>query len=307
MSLRDKTSAVLEKGREERGNFAPEAGSVPVRLYKYWAGNAKSSKVPERENFCHFWRVVAIWAPLMFVKNTVIEMGTSTSGLIFFGLIALAAIAYGGFASADFAMLLAALAGTVVMVAGALFGGIAAAGPEKAEVPVKVWQFSWLSFLIALPAALLGFLGTKIVMNWNRKWNKYIQNTLLGLGLATMAVAIGSVLVLSIMEEGWIFLLWLGLGALALLVGAAVIGITGSLLADYISGKRAKRRAEKDAAWEAYWAGEGPNPAPTTVREPREPGRISKFFSGLGDLIVFTAQVIRTKKWKICPMVEIPE
>ena len=38
----------------------------------------------------------------------------------------------------------------------------------------------------------------------------------------------------------------------------------------------------------------------------KEPGRLKKFFAGLGDFFVLAANVVRVKKWKICPLVEVP-
>jgi hypothetical protein len=34
---------------------------------------------------------------------------------------------------------------------------------------------------------------------------------------------------------------------------------------------------------------------------------MAKIFSGIGDLVVLLAQVVRVKKWGICPLVEIDD
>jgi hypothetical protein len=70
MSIKDKSDKVLNEGMAKRATFQPPVDSGPLRAYQYWLKS--SGREPFRENFCHFWRVVVIWAPLHFIGNTVV-------------------------------------------------------------------------------------------------------------------------------------------------------------------------------------------------------------------------------------------
>ena len=71
MSIKSLTEEIVESGKASRGEYDPEPGSMPLRVYQFW--NANTSHPRERENFCHYWRVVFIWAPLMFFRVKVLE------------------------------------------------------------------------------------------------------------------------------------------------------------------------------------------------------------------------------------------
>lgn len=70
MSIRDKNKQVLEKGEADRATFQPAVDSAPLRAYQYWLNS--TGREPFRENFCHFWRVVLIWAPLAWLFDHVL-------------------------------------------------------------------------------------------------------------------------------------------------------------------------------------------------------------------------------------------
>src|SRR4051812_11756485 len=76
-NLRTRASEIKAAGEAERGNFEPTG--APKRLYQYWLSHSTTSRADkvrtglQRENFCHFWRVVAIWAPLMFLRRGVVK------------------------------------------------------------------------------------------------------------------------------------------------------------------------------------------------------------------------------------------
>jgi hypothetical protein len=68
---------------------------------------------------------------------------------------------------------------------------------------------------------------------------------------------------------------------------------------------RAKVRAS--AKIDAFLAGKISEDEFYGRRAKRAPGRIAKFFKGAGDFCHLIFQVVRVKKWKICPFVEIPD
>lgn len=66
-----KSQEILERGRQERATFTPEPDSAPTRAYWYWVNKRRDGVRPRNENFCHFWRVILIWAPLAWFMDKV--------------------------------------------------------------------------------------------------------------------------------------------------------------------------------------------------------------------------------------------
>lgn len=69
-----KSQEILERGRQERATFTPEPGSAPTRAYQYWVNKRRNGEYPKNENFCHFWRVILIWAPLAWLMTPVVAV-----------------------------------------------------------------------------------------------------------------------------------------------------------------------------------------------------------------------------------------
>jgi cation transport ATPase len=98
---------------------------------------------------------------------------------------------------------------------------------------------------------------------------------------------------------------------LSFFVGMAIfVGVIGIIAAGFYLGDllTRKSRAEAEERRRAYVYGEisyeecfGPR------REAKKPGRVSRFFRHLGDFFLLVGNVIRVKKWKICPLVEVPK
>lgn len=55
-----------EKGEARRATFHPEPTGKPTQVYHWWASNGGNA--PARENFCHYWRVIVFWAPLLWLS-----------------------------------------------------------------------------------------------------------------------------------------------------------------------------------------------------------------------------------------------
>ena len=70
--FRDKAAEITAKGEARRGHFSPDADSAHLKVYKWWVENSNYGETPQRENFCHYWRVVLIWSPLIWVAFKVI-------------------------------------------------------------------------------------------------------------------------------------------------------------------------------------------------------------------------------------------
>lgn len=70
MSRIGKLAADIEsRGREKRETWQPKAGGAPLRSYLWWRDETGHHRA--QENFCHFWRVVLIWSPLLRLRRLV--------------------------------------------------------------------------------------------------------------------------------------------------------------------------------------------------------------------------------------------
>lgn len=316
MTLRDRTNEVLEEGRARRGEFQPETGSVPLRLYQYWAKHVKRWKIPERENFCHYWRVVALWAPLMWVRRGFIRVFSSpiTYAVLVTALI-IVGLGVGLFKSDSVQQVLigiTASAWCTMGVIGAFWwldvGKVRSNSMDKSE---KI--FCWSCFAIALPVALVcaavfwpiraAYLFT--TQRWTRKHDQYLRQGLFG--TVILAAGVGFVAAMwGVWDNHGLIGISIVMGGIAALV---MIAFAIPVVADFIKGKRALAEARRAAAEQRRvdelleMANNGVTP---TAGKERKPSRIGKFFRGVGDMVIFTAQVIRVNKWKICPIVTIP-
>lgn len=270
--FKTKTSEVLAQGKAERGNFEPTG--APLRLYNYWLTRSNSKKAKairygeRRENFCHFWRVVAIWAPLFWLGRKIDDfLLTKTFGFIVLGFLVLAAavLALSVPSFAEFLAILGAVVG-IAIVAIAIGIGVA-------------------------------FLYQKF---WNHRWDDTAKNVGIGALLLGFVGLMGFVLISAVMEIGFIFLAYLAAG-----IAAAALAIFGlRTLSDFISGRRERQAAERmnwtDEQWDEYYRKKNASRTPSKFEQ-----KIVAFFSGLADFLILAFQIVRVKKWKICPMVDV--
>ncbi len=269
----DRAAEIKAAGEEARGNFLPNG--VPGRMYEWWLDNSPSEKASDialgirRENFCHFWRVVLFWVPLLWlgmkILNPAIDAAEKTNPK---------------------------MAGAAIVV---FFLGILAL--------VATVTGTWADVLIVLAcfaAILVGILAVGSLIYWldknTDKGVQYLTGTFL-------VVIVGIALFLAFLDLGFWLFAWLAgiAGALALMFGAVLL--IGTVLESLRADRRKRANAAEDAAWLAYQNG-GEHPYVGTA--PREPGKIAKFFTGMGDFLTLMVQVVRVNKWKICPLVEVP-
>lgn len=312
MSFRDKAREVKAAGVAERGNFNPTG--APKRWYDFWLENTKSSKGrgirhgTRKENFCHFWRVVLFWAPLWFLRVKVEKYGPAIGG-IFIAAILIAGIAV--LILVDGAWLIALQAvGAIVLLAIAIvafIGGVSLSyhgdtrGRERNDLPS--FKVAIVMSVLFPPAALTGYVLTWLFRFVGRGYDGLerrfgSKKTVIGTGILAALMALSIVGGIG----GPVPVIWIVAitAALAVLVFLGILAFT--FLSDYISGKRvlaAQRVAEYE---EKYGEIEKPTKAPSKLAL-----SWNAFWRGVGDFIIFIAQVVRVNKWKICPMVEIDE
>lgn len=303
MSFRDKAREVKEAGVAERGNFAPSG--VPLRIYKWWLKESSSKRAraikygSRKENFCHFWRVVALWAPLRAFWYGFLKASPWIGGLL--GLCAVGVLVWAATHAAFW--LLIGQATLVVLglalFAGGILGGISLgmSPAERNKNDMFPLVFAIPAVILCLPVGILTYLFTKAFYGYKNHLRAYDKPVL----ITALAALVSGVVLWVGLGAGWTALVtWLGVVALTLVVIAVAI-FAGVKLSDYVSGRRALRRAAADQYVDEYFAKHGELP-PVKVRKP---SRIGKFFSGLGDFIILLAQVVRVNKWKICPIVEV--
>lgn len=269
--FREKAREIKAAGEAERGNFTPDG--VPKRMYQYWLRNTNSVKGTRirigtrKENFCHFWRVVAIWAPLMWLGSKAQDFLTSKVGIV--------------------SMVLTAIAAVVVLVQSTI---------------------GWIDFLIGLGGAVIvvaTIVGVVLGLAWIKENREdWIPKIAIGLGSVFVIVLFTGFVI----DFGWLpVLLWtIGIAAALAALIATAIGV-GYVLAALRRIANDKWDAYEKAQVEAYERGEGPNPYEVSERKPapRWAQAIANFFRGIGDMLILFGQVVRVKKWGICPLVEI--
>jgi hypothetical protein len=306
--FKDKASAVYEQGVAERGNFTPSG--APLRIYKNWA--ARTGSAPAKENFCHFWRVVAIWAPLAWFSEKGQALVNKTAVQVSAGIVLLAAVVWACFQFTSVFQGVAVVLGTVFALCALLAGVVISAEtfiPDEGE-----WDAPWQKYLtyalavVGLPFALVGFTVASIGFNWKQSWNKPILNVLGGFAFLVGVGGIVALVVSAFMSLGWILLAYIAGVAVAIVgVGAALTGIV-----TFIEGKRALAKAAKKAARDKRyddWLHDRITDDEYYGRTAHSPSKfelkVAAFFTAIADFLVLAFQVVRVNKWKICPIVEV--
>jgi len=318
--LRNKSDEVVKKGVLDRGEFNPPADSFHLKMYKYWERNT-GARIPKTENFCHYWRVVALWSPLTFIREKFLDaIVVSTTWLILTALYVLGAIALGVFSSFWFPVI---MLGVPYILAGIVSGGVSYTTGEgfgnlDEDDTVDKRAFKLATFITApISLALYGilnffeFVGDKAddMSNKTKKRLDDVFKIFIGL----IIVGLISILAIAgVSDFGWIFFAYAAGAIVALL--AFVVGAS-FLIAKIEAIGNAKREAKRERR-EKYINGE--ITAEEYFGNSWEPGKIYNFFdrflftpaakvlTPVGDFLVLAWNVVRVKKWKICPIVNIP-
>jgi len=301
MSFKDKANEVLEHGKAERGNYSPQQDSVPLRMYNYWAQN-RPKHVPPRENFCHYWRVVAIWAPLWFLLNKTTDFAETRTGKVVIVSSLLLILAVGLSLGGSFAW------GVAGWIALGLYSalGVIVGGVQENEMAIDngdplEGRFFWL---FTLPA-VVGFAVCRAVRKFTASdARKKAVELALKVVVATIGIAAAGFLVfqlaLLIIANPLNALIGLGI-----VVGVAVL-LTGVTIGLSALSSALKMKHEKAREARTVWVDE--DYFGDTIKVPVvQPSRVAKFFMAIGDFLNLAFQVVRVKKWKICPIVEIPK
>ena len=274
-NFRTRARDIKAAGEAERGNFEPTG--LPLRIYKYWLNESSSTKArriaegAQRENFCHFWRVVAIWAPLLFLGRKIETIADANWFPYLVGAVILSVLFWAIWISHGAVGLVLLLIAAIILASVGIVFGVA-------------------------------FLHERF---WKKSYTKTFWNIVgILLGTAIVGVVVFGIVSL-IIDTGWMGVLYLATAALT----AVAVVVVLSKIATYLSGKRAIEREKREAAREQYYRTGEPNEYFGKASRPKS--KFDKFvdavFSGIGDFLILAFQVVRVKKWKICPMVSIED
>ena len=376
--LRQQAEQVISEGAMQRRNWNPDLDTFHYKIYKYW--RTRSKRYIPRENFCHYWRVVAIWGPLRFmVKPLLALLGVAVLG----GIIAVLAIF-----PKDALQFVAITAGFIYIGGGILIylqilqeivldNGTPWEWFDDRSTTVKA-----LAVLVTLPVfvgalavtAVVASIGTVLIGlgddydfyrrfgRWSitakpgeSKWLSWIR-PVLSVPLALVVLSIWYVLPRVFLATAALFALVMGLSVLA----AWYVETSRTRRKEqYRIAQKEARRAqnafmlrlkfalthperaadeEKYQQWlkrftsysksrygqdpltmEEYqlwrydahkliaWRDAGAAVASAVSTKSRSPRRFSTFARNVGDFFVLIWSVVLTKKWKICPLVALPE
>lgn len=303
-TYREKAREIKAAGEAKRGDFEPTG--VPLRMYDYWLRQSNSKRARQirwgdrTENFCHFWRVVAIWAPMRALLNAADKAFPFVLGAVV--LAALVTFVWALFFADGFILGLGYTLVAVVIgalgIAGFLSGiALAIDADSRKTYDLPNGKFMWASVILAAPMAIPMYLIAKAIQGMMWAFSNHEKTSLaVTLGLfATFAFG-------SIGLAGGLSAMVLALAG-TLTVGAVSIGLTMlfAWLSTYVEGKREIDKEKFNEFLTAYSEAHGkPYVAPA-----RKPSKVKAFLRGAGDFIILIGQVVRVNKWKICPTVSI--
>lgn len=222
---KEKAEQIKMQGALERGEFNPKPDAAHLKMYKYWERVTQPDR--RQENFCHYWRVVLIWGPLVWLLMHLLD-----------GL-------------------------------------------------VKVFSF--------LPSVHLSDKAHKRIST-GFKWAAF--------GLVGLVV----VYLIGVLIYGFFTDPWLTLGVLGAILGiaAGLVGII-AVVTFFVARADAKKELDQIARDRAYFDGEISREEWLGKKSKKAPGRVRKFFSGVKDFLILIGRAIQVRKWKICPLVQIPD
>lgn len=145
--LRQHATAVMQQGEAERRNWNPDVDSAHYKVYRWWL--RRSGKRIQQENFCHYWRVVFIWAPLRAVAKPL---------LVILGLAVLAGIVWVAVTFGDTLLEILGLMGVSFAAAGYLMASARTVGQLSYELNDREFdEFRW-NWLDKKPRTIKGLM-----------------------------------------------------------------------------------------------------------------------------------------------------
>jgi MFS family permease len=296
MSLKTRTQEVLEAGKAKRGDWQPEKGSWSERRYQYY--HKRTGKGRENENFCRFWRVATIWATKERWAERAENVSDKTYGII---AVLVYALIISLFAQSSAWLVSVIIVAVPLAVAGIISTVELLRKRSRWEEPLTdkqrklAWVFAALAFPVSLPIAGL----TWVIRRWPSEWNETVVNVILGI----FSLGVLALFVFFIIDtfHDWTWAAVITIAIVAVIVTAVVAAF--AFAAVLISGFREKKKEARQNEYERRLdAGE---PVEYTAIVHPFSAWLGRLFTNIGDIIIFVAQVVRVKKWKVCPLVQM--
>jgi len=305
-NFRRQTQEVREKGELERGTFVPTIEGTPYKMYKWWLERTRNP--PTRENFCHYWRVIFIWSPLMrlaSVLGRVFGNKVILSTVITVLAVLLVVLGY----TFNFLSYVAVGAASVYIVLGLVMGVYR----YQYEAGELMYSDEWLTrdhptayrALVIVFAPLVFFVWAIGAVFKSSKTLKYVGNALLGLILLACLGILTVIIVASIAHYGLVpFLVVVGTILLVIAVITAFsigsVFVMEKYIEPAIKRRRRARRDAEDALRMKISYGKA-------TAASSNKSVIGSILRTIGDFVILIVEVVRVNKWKICPIVELPE
>lgn len=245
--IKEMTREVIREGEDRRATFA--AQGMPLRIYAWWYRHTKRRVV--KENFCHYCRVVAIWAPLMFIRMMLAKLFGDRQFWICIALASAAIVVGAGIAYPDVVgVVLVGLVVLCIAIAGLIIGfALAFYLQDKNEfddVPKWAKITSATLVLPALPTVVAGLaiggLVSALISRLAKRFYYWMGNARLIKGRVSpfgvfLLLVAGFIFALSVVGNWWI----IPLAVLALI--AAVYA--GKWAIEWFGYRLAQRRKER--------------------------------------------------------------
>jgi hypothetical protein len=193
-------------------------------------------------------------------------------------------------------LVLAIIVASLYVIAGMIVGAVWANKRNDPDYgPLRPWAFAG-----TLPA-LIGYGVERGLIAYTsspervRKTNVVLDKLGVVVICLLVAVAVFSLAMFAITQFSD-FLIVVGIFAAAAVLVSAVVFASSYLKAKHAKSVEARTTYVDEEVWPGY----------TLTKAVVEPSKFAKFIMGIGDFLTLAFQVIRVKKWKICPIVEIP-
>lgn len=268
-----------------RHNWDPDPSSWHFRMYKWW--QRKSAHYNSRDNFCHYWRVVLIWAPLVWLAPIICVVGCLAAIALLIAVFFLAPEGRGS---------LLILAGIVYVVIGCMIGGesvkkFSLTGKPNVQrglvelffLPVVIVVFALFGLIWPLRNLFVGLHTRYDFYNRARRW--FFGASLRSSGLLNWVrpvnvLAVALIALFGVYEPR------------SLLVITGVILLCASIVSLlYLADRTVEKRRET-----------AKSSSVTT-----KPSNVRRVFYGMTGIFALIWSAILAAKWKICPIIKLPE
>jgi hypothetical protein len=338
VSLRAKKKEIEAKGAEARKAWSLDSNSGLVRIYNWWDG--QTGKGRRRENLCHMFWVIVVIAPIWWLsQNLVYKKATVfgqqvARGFVLLGLLILAAIAavFILFPNTGLQGFLIATGILYFAFGVAVFVHTASLVEEKldhSEYPNPFFTFripfegglmvpiSALAVVVVIPVVLLCTVAFGVIMgigltaeyinhhDLHRNFGRWLVNAHPGPLTFLRPWVVPFIAVFA----GAFF--WTPALVVTIVIGvlAAFVGVIAGLIAlAAFLGDQVKQARENARARRRIKPAKIRKPIFAASRPARTPGKqyVRPFLRSVVDFLSLVWQFIKAKKWKVCPLIDLP-